>query len=88
MLLRTFVKPVWLPGPPKVETWTCPACGRDVERTNPARHGIWVTAEPREVVALCSRTHGGHDRMGQPPPADDDEAVEVDDEWIPDRCRR
>ena len=71
VLLRTFLLPVWLPGPPKVERWTCPACGRDVARVSPAWKGIWFTAEPGELTALCSRTHGTHDRRGSPVPAAD-----------------
>ena len=79
-LLRTFVKPVWLPGPPKVERWTCPTCGREVDRVSPAWKGIWFTAEPAEVIALCSRTHGVHDRKGRPLPDDD---VELGDDALP-----
>lgn len=65
-LRRTFVKPVWLPGPPKVERWTCPACDREVERVSPAWKGIWFTAEAHELTALCARIHGRHDRRGDP----------------------
>ena len=80
VLLRTFLKPVWLPGPPKVERWTCPACAREVDRVSPAWKGIWFTAEPAEVLALCSRTHGTHDRKGSPLPEDD---VELGDDALP-----
>ena len=80
VLLRAFLKPVWLPGPPKVERWRCPACGRDVERTSPAWKGIWFTAEPAEVLARCARTHGQHDRHGDPLPI---EEVEVGDDALP-----
>ena len=80
-LLRTFVKPAWVAGPPKVERWTCPACGRGVDRTSPAWKGIWFTAEPGEVTALCSRTHRTHDRRGNPladdAPAAGDDAVPI-----------
>ena len=80
-LLRTFVKPVWVAGPPKVERWTCGACGREVERVSPAWKGIWFTAEPDEVVALCARTHGQHGRKGEPLPTDEvpsgDDAVPI-----------
>ena len=81
VLLRTFVRPVWLPGPPKVERWRCPACDREVERISPAWKGIWFTAGPDEVTALCARTHRAHDRRGQPLPADEDLAGVED--WVP-----
>ena len=80
VLLRTFVRPVWLPGPPKVERWMCPACGRDVDRVSPAWKGIWFTAEPAEVMALCARVHRQHDRRGNPLPV---EELPVGDDAVP-----
>ena len=81
VLARAFVKPVWLPGPPKVERWTCPVCRRDVDRVSPAWKGIWFTAGPVEVTSLCARTHRGHDRHGRPLTADErpagDDAVPI-----------
>lgn len=81
VLVRTFVRPVWVAGPPRVERWTCPACGRDVDRTSPAWKGIWFTAEPAEVTARCARTHRAHDRKGRPLPEEErplgDDAVPI-----------
>jgi hypothetical protein len=78
--LRAFVRPVWVAGPPRVETWTCPACRREVERVSPAWKGIWFTASDGEVTALCSRTHRTHDRAGQPLAVDD---VPLADHQVP-----
>ena len=72
LLLRTVVRPAWVAGGPKVETWTCSACGQDVERVSPAWKGIWFAATPGEVVALCARTHRTHDRTGAPLPVEED----------------
>lgn len=80
VFLRTFVRPVWMAGPPKSERWDCPACGRSVGRTSPACKGIWFTAEPAEVVALCARTHRAHDRKGHALPDDEDP---VGDDAVP-----
>lgn len=81
VLLKTFVLPVWVAGPPKVEQWTCPACAAEVDRISPAWKGVWFTAEPGEVTALCSRTHRTHDRKGQPFPVD--EPLAGVEDWIP-----
>ena len=84
VLLRTFFLPVWVPGPPKVEAWTCPTCGRDLQRVSPAQKGIWFTAGPDELLALCARTHGVHDRKGRPLAVDEDAlAVAEAEDWIP-----
>ena len=83
ILAKSFVLPVWVAGDPHVERWTCPACGREVERTSPALKGIWVTAKDDERTALCARQHGAHDRKGRPLPATDDARPPVDDVWIP-----
>jgi hypothetical protein len=52
------------------ETWSCPACGRDVEvETVPTylrMHGGWLPPGPVELVALCAREHGVHRRDGSP----------------------
>jgi hypothetical protein len=81
---RTFVRPVWVAGAPHVETWSCPACGRSIERRSPAVKGIWVTAMPSERTALCARQHGAHDRKGRVLAADEPQAVGGDDDvWIP-----
>lgn len=82
LVLKTLVRPVWVAGDPKVETWACPACGRDVERVSPAWKGVWFTAGSDEVTALCARTHRTHDRKGVPVAAGDDAAAEAED-WIP-----
>ena len=84
LLLRTLVKPVWVAGEAKIETWTCPACGRDVERTSPAWKGIWFTATPDEVTGLCSRVHRTHTRKGGPlAPTDAEAHPGPGDEWVP-----
>ena len=80
VLLKTLVLPVWTAGEAKVETWTCSACGREVDRISPAWKGIWFAAGPDEVVALCARTHRAHDRKGAPvAPGAPDEG----EDWIP-----
>ena len=52
------------------ETWTCPACGRDVEieatpQSMKAR-GYWMPPSERELVAVCARQHHAHRRFGGP----------------------
>jgi hypothetical protein len=81
VLARTLVRPAWEASGPKIETWTCRACGRRVERTSPAWKGIWFAAGPDEVVALCARVHRAHDRKGVPVAVDEEPLG--DDAWVP-----
>ena len=48
---------------PSVRAWSCPTCDRTVLRAQIP--GGWYGAIPSELVALCARQHGTHDRYGR-----------------------
>ncbi len=89
VIARVFVRPLWMAGPPKVEQWTCPTCGRTVSRTSPAVKTLWVTADAAERTALCARQHGFHHRDGSALPPEERQArVRLADLVVADEAER